>query len=54
MVRADTVSPHAQLLYLNCRWCCAEPAPGFASHIHVQVVIIQRIINQVAKTSDTP
>jgi hypothetical protein len=29
-------------------------ASGFASHIHVQVVIIQRIINQVAKTSDTP
>jgi hypothetical protein len=28
--------------------------PDVASHIHVQVVIIQRIINQVAKTSDSP
>jgi hypothetical protein len=32
----------------------SEFLPDVASHIHVQVVIIQRIINQVAKTSDTP
>jgi len=32
----------------------SEFLPDVASHIHVQVVIIQRIINQVAKTSDSP
>jgi hypothetical protein len=32
----------------------SEFLPDVASHIHVQVVVIQRIINQVAKTSDTP
>jgi hypothetical protein len=34
-----------------------EFVPDLASHIHVQIVVIQRIINQVAKTSssgDTP
>jgi hypothetical protein len=35
----------------------SEFVPDIASHIHVQVVVIQRIINQVAKTTssgDTP
>jgi hypothetical protein len=32
----------------------SEFLPDVASHIHVQVVVIQRIIDQVAKTSDGP
>jgi len=32
----------------------SEFLPDVASHIHVQVVVIQRIINQVAKTNDGP
>jgi hypothetical protein len=32
----------------------SEFLPDVASHIHVQIVVIQRIIDQVAKTSDTP
>ena len=32
----------------------SEFLPDVASHIHVQVLIIQRIINQVAKTGDNP
>jgi hypothetical protein len=32
----------------------SEFLPDVASHIHVQVVVIQRIINQVAKTSGSP
>jgi hypothetical protein len=31
----------------------SEFLPDVASHIHVQIVVIQRIINQVAKTSTT-
>jgi len=31
-----------------------EFLPDLASKIHVRVVLVQRIINQVAKTSDTP
>ncbi len=31
-----------------------EFLPDIASHIHVRVVLVQRIINQVAKTGDTP
>lgn len=31
-----------------------EFLPDIARHIHVRVVLVQRIINQVAKTSDTP
>jgi hypothetical protein len=32
----------------------SEFLPDVANHIHVQVVVIQRIINQVAKTNDGP
>lgn len=31
-----------------------EFLPDVARHIHVQIVIIQRVINQVARTGDTP
>jgi hypothetical protein len=31
-----------------------EFLPDIASHIHVRVVLVQRIINQVAKTGDAP
>lgn len=30
-----------------------EFVPDIASHIHVQIVVIQRIINQVARTDST-